>query len=63
MKQLFNHIIPILAVVALTASWAAIQIIAKKLGTKNHIDNAGSCGKNCSCSGGDSCEKTSESPS
>lgn len=41
----------------LAAGWAAVQVLARKLGTKNHIDNAGSCGNGCACtSEGDFCK-------
>jgi hypothetical protein len=45
-----DYIIPILAVTLLSAGWAGIQLLARRLGTKNHIDQAGSCGSGCTCS-------------
>ena len=57
MKDLINIIIPILLTSALAAGWVVVQLIAKKMGTKNHMDNAGSCGNGCSCQGGEACEK------
>jgi len=47
-----SFILPILGLTALCAGWVAVQILAKHLGTKNHIDNAGSCGNGCNCGGG-----------
>ena len=41
----------------LAAGWAGVQVLAHRLGTKNHIDNAGSCGNGCACTDtGESCK-------
>ena len=54
MNEYLQYLIPVLAVTFLAAGWAAVQLLARKMKTKNHIDNnAGCCG---SCSGG-SCER------
>ena len=48
-----KYIIPILAVAALCAGWVVVQLLAKKMKTKNHFDNLsgeGSC-MNCTCGG------------
>jgi hypothetical protein len=49
--NLISHILPILALAALAAGWAAVQLLARKLGTKNHIEHGkdccGGCGKGC----------------
>jgi len=50
-----EYILPVLAVGILSSGWLAIQFLAKKTGTKNHIeDGASGCG-NCGC--GHTCEK------
>ena len=49
---------PILILAGLTAGWVAVQLLARKMGTKNHIDNAGACGNGCTCmSAGESCTR------
>lgn len=51
---MLEYLIPIFALTFLAAGWAGVQLLARKMKTKNHIDNnAGCCG---SCSGG-SCER------
>ena len=50
--NLFSHILPVFAIAALCAGWVAVQVLAKRMGTKNHFDDAGSCGNGCSCGGG-----------
>jgi len=53
---MLEYIIPIIALTLLAAGWAAVQLLARKMETKNHIDNAGGC---CgSCAGG-TCERKS----
>ncbi len=47
--EFIAYIIPILAIAALSAGWAGIQLLARRLGTKNHIDHAGECGSGCTC--------------
>ena len=60
MSIIYQIIIPVLVVTFLSAGWVAVQILARKIGTKNHIDNAGSCGNGCTCmSGGTSCTNKS----
>ncbi|MDH5381698.1 MAG: hypothetical protein OEW75_12640 [Cyclobacteriaceae bacterium] len=48
-------VISILITVALTTGWGLLQFLAKRMGTKNHIDHGGACGKGCMCGGG-TCE-------
>lgn len=43
MGKYLEYILPVLAFALLTACWMAVQLIAKKIGTKNHIDQGGSC--------------------
>lgn len=51
-----TYLLPILALTALTAGWMAVQLLAKRLGTKNHIDEfKDGCG-NCTCGGGGACQ-------
>lgn len=53
-----QYITGILMAVALSAGWIAVQILARKTGTKNHFDQpTASCsdfGRSCNC-GGDTC--------
>lgn len=42
-------ILPALIVGLLAAGWGGVQLLARRMGTKNHIEND-SCGS-CSCSG------------
>jgi hypothetical protein len=47
--EFLKYIIPVLAVAGLCAGWVFVQILAKRLGTKNHFDDRSSgCGK-CGC--------------
>lgn len=57
MSNYWQYIIPILCVAGLCAGWVVVQIIARKLKTKNHIDHLGQgdC-INCTCGGVDECE-------
>ena len=56
MGNYLPYIIPVLAFTLLTAGWAAVQLLAKKAGTKNHIDYEGGC---CgACDEKDNCSKT-----
>lgn len=50
--MMWTYLVPVLALAALSAGWVLVQILAKRLGTKNHFDHAGSCGNGCSCGGG-----------
>lgn len=54
-----SYIIPILALAGLAAGWVGVQLLARRMGTKNHFDNAASCGNNCSCmgDGGEACRR------
>ncbi len=49
-----KYIIPILFVAALSAGWVVVQLIAKKMKTKNHMDDLGKgeC-MTCTCGGTD----------
>lgn len=57
MHLLHEFAIPVLALTALCAGWVGVQLLAKRLGTKNHIDRPPGCG-NCNCHGG-VCERES----
>jgi len=51
-----EYIIPIVSVAVLCAAWVMVQLLAKKLKTKNHFDDLNdSCG-NCTCGGTEACE-------
>ncbi|MCP4456552.1 MAG: hypothetical protein GY816_00760 [Cytophagales bacterium] len=52
-----QYIIPILFLVILTTGWVGVQLIAKKMKTKNHFDDLGGDGcMGCTCGGtGESC--------
>jgi len=61
--QYMKYIIPILFVAALCAGWVIVQLLAKKMKTKNHMDNLGKGGcMTCTCgaSEGDVCENDIE---
>jgi len=56
-----KYIIPILFVSLLCAGWVVVQLLAKKMKTKNHFDNLGGEGScmSCTCGGveaGETCE-------
>jgi len=57
-----EFIIPVLFVAVLSAGWVIVQILAKKMKTKNHFDDLGQGGcMNCTCGGiekSDECEIT-----
>jgi len=56
---MMTYIIPILALTALCAGWVVVQLIARKLKTKNHFDDLGKgeC-MTCTCGGAEgSCSK------
>jgi hypothetical protein len=58
---MIKYIIPILFVAALSAGWVVVQLIAKKMKTKNHFDDLGKgeC-MTCTCGGNeDNCQKES----
>jgi hypothetical protein len=55
-----EYIIPILFVALLCAGWVAVQMIAKKMKTKNHFDHLNNACGNCTCGGAeDACESES----
>jgi hypothetical protein len=48
-----EYLIPVLALTLLVAGWMGMQLLAKKMKVKNHIDHRGGC---CgACSGDDDC--------
>ncbi|MBE2246562.1 MAG: hypothetical protein IAE67_04845 [Candidatus Competibacteraceae bacterium] len=53
MQEYIQYLIPVFALAALAAGWMGVQLLAKKLKTKNHIDGGGCCG---ACNG-KTCEK------
>lgn len=52
--ELLNYFVPLLAFTLLSAGWMGVQILAKKMKTKNHIDNThgccGACTNKTNCS-------------
>jgi hypothetical protein len=52
---MYQYILPILFLTLLCAGWVVVQIIAKKMKTKNHFDHLGKgeC-MTCTCGGADS---------
>ncbi len=55
--EYINYIIPVLVLSVLCAGWVVVQIIARKMKTKNHFDDLGKGGcANCTCGGLD-CEE------
>ncbi len=56
---MMKYLIPILFVAILSAGWVIVRLIAKKMKTKNHMDNLGKgdC-MSCTCGAGedDACE-------
>ena len=48
--ELMEIIIPVLFVAVLCAGWVVVQLIAKKMKTKNHFDDLGKDGcMSCTC--------------
>jgi hypothetical protein len=54
MDNLIYHIIPILGLALLTAGWMGVQILARRMNVKNHIDHpegcCGACANRNTCS-------------
>ena len=51
---MIEYILPILALTVLAAGWMGVQILAKRMKTKNHIDDASCCG---ACQGKSECRR------
>ena len=49
---MMQYIIPILFMSALCAGWVLVQLLAKKMKTKNHFDHLNSSCGSCNCGGG-----------
>ena len=47
MENYLEYVLPVLAFALLAAGWMAMQLLAKKNGTKNLIDNGGGCCGDC----------------
>ena len=57
--DLISLFLPVFSLALLCAGWVVVQLLARRMGTKNHIDNAGTgCGQ-CGC--GDSCRNSNVS--
>jgi len=50
---MIQYIVPILLIGFLCAGWVVVQIIAKKMKTKNHFDHLNSDCGHCTCGGVD----------
>lgn len=58
LSEIAKYLVAILSLALLAAGWMAVQILAKRLNVKNHIDQtSGCCG---ACSNKNSCEKQIE---
>jgi len=53
-QEIIKTITPIFVLALVAAGWMGVQLLAKKMKTKNHIDNGGCCG---ACSSKTSCTK------
>ncbi len=54
-QEIIKTITPIFVLALVAAGWMGVQLLAKKMKTKNHIDNGGGC---CgACSDKSSCTK------
>ena len=55
MSEVYQYIIPILVLTMLAMGWMGVQLLAKRMQTKNHIDQtSGCCG---ACEGKEVCRK------
>jgi hypothetical protein len=43
MNDLIQHFIPIISLALLAAGWMYVQILAKRMKVKNHIDQTSGC--------------------
>ena len=48
---MIDYLIPIVSLAALCAGWVIVQVIAKKMKTKNHFDHLNSACGHCTCGG------------
>ncbi len=51
MAQFLQYSIPILVLTFVAGGWAGVQLLAKKMKTKNHIDQTTGCCGNCTGDG------------
>ena len=54
MNEFLQYLIPVLALTVLAGGWMGVQLLAKKMQTKNHIDQTSCCG---ACEGKEACRK------
>ncbi len=54
MSEVYQYIIPILVLTMLAMGWMGVQLLAKRMQTKNHIDQTSCCG---ACEGKEVCRK------
>jgi hypothetical protein len=56
--ELATYLIPILVLCALCAGWVGVQLLARKLGTKNHMEHGhAGCGNCTGLCDTDACKK------
>lgn len=55
MDELIQYLIPVVALAALAAAWMGMQLLARKMKVKNHIDGGGGC---CGACGSKTCDKS-----
>ena len=57
--EYLQYIIPVFVLAAMCAGWVIVQLVARKMKTKNHFDDLhagdGTC-INCNCGGIERCE-------
>jgi hypothetical protein len=49
--MMMQFIIPIMGLSALCAGWVLVQLLARKMKTKNHFDDLNSSCGHCNCGG------------
>ena len=54
MSEVFQYIIPVLILTLVAMGWMGVQLLAKRMQTKNHIDQTSCCG---ACEGKETCRK------
>ena len=46
-----QYIIPVISLAALCGGWVAVQLLARRMKTKNHFDHLNSSCGHCTCGG------------
>lgn len=56
--DILSLLIPVFALAVLCAAWVGVQLLARRMGTKNHFEHgSGGCGQ-CGC--GSVCQRKAE---